>query len=155
MYLQADITDLNSANPPRTGYQKDLGNKAGRAICKFDPSANSDERSIAAHGLGLTIPKDSFVKAFYYVETTFTSSTDAATIALSVVGANDLVSAIAISNGGNPWDAGAAVDSIADHAAANWVKTTADSEITATVAVEALTAGKLYVMVEWYWFGGL
>jgi hypothetical protein len=40
------------------------------------------------------------------VLTTFQSNTDAATIAIQVEGANDIVTAVAISDGANPWDAG-------------------------------------------------
>lgn len=156
MFTNTDLTDLNNADFFRPGKLKNYGDKVGRGICVFDPSANESERTVAAHELDLLIPKNSFVRACYNVRTTFTSADDSATIALSVAGANDLVSAVAISNGGDPWDTSSAlVATIADEDPTNWVHVTSDSYITATVAVQALTAGKLIVFAEWYCYDGL
>lgn len=123
----------------------------------FDPSANAGERTIGAHGLGVTLPDNAIiVRSWYEVVTTFTSATDAATIALGVPtdgsGAG-IKAAVAISNGANPYDAGN-VEGIQTGTAANFhTKLTAARELTATVAVEALTAGKLILFVE-YVIGG-
>lgn len=138
------------------------------AVATFDPSANTGERTIAAHGLGVYLPDNAIVtRAWYDVVTTFTSAgADAGTIALKVQGANDLVSAIAISDGTNIWDAGAhgclplapnlgadaAHDSQLEVVAlmsALQIKLTAERELTATVAGQALTAGKLVLYVEY------
>jgi hypothetical protein len=116
----------------------------------FDPSANTGERTIAAHTIAVALPAKAIITQFYYqVLTTFTSATDAATIALSVEGANDLVSAIAISDGSNPWDAAGTVAGIPVGTAATMVKTTVARQITATVAIEALTAGKMYIYADY------
>lgn len=123
------------------------------ARATFDPSANTSERAIGAHGLGVTIPDNAVLtRSWYEVLTTFTSATDAATIALHANSANDIKSAVAISNGANPFDAGF-VEGIQDGTAAAFVKLSAARELTATVAVEALTAGKLILFVE-YVIGG-
>lgn len=117
------------------------------ARATFDPSANSGERTVAAHGLGVTIPDDAVVMGgFVDVKTTFTSAADSATIAIHVQSANDIVSAIAISDGSNPWDAGlkAIVPKI-NTPESTGIKLTAAREITATVAVQALTAGKFSI----------
>ena len=135
----------------------------------FNPSANTSQRTIATHSLGVFIPQSAVIlRAFYDVVTTFTSATDAATIALQSEGANDIVSAIAISDASNPWDAGnhAGLPQPAlsvFHASNNptavqmqdvvgdsliSVGTTA-KELKAVVAVEALTAGKLNLFVEY------
>lgn len=137
------------------------------ASAVFDPSAVTGDRTIAAHGLGVYIPNKAIItRAWYDVVTTFTSATDAATIALNVQSANDIVSAIAISDATNVWDAGirgtkigfpnfgadAAHDSQVEVAAlfaGSYVKMTAERELTATVAGEALTAGKLVLFVEY------
>jgi hypothetical protein len=107
-------------------------------------------KSIAAHNLGPTLPNNArIISAWYRVNTTFTSATDAATISLGVetAAAAGLVAAVAISDGGNPWDASATpVACIPDFATvADWTTATsaAGKNIIATVAVEALTAGKL------------
>lgn len=91
----------------------------------------------------------------YDVLTTFTSATDAATIALLLgAGAEATIkAATAISAGGNVWDAGAH-DGAHDNTAANSEKTTAAADLVAVVAVEAVTAGKLRCLVE-YWLPGV
>ena len=130
-------------------------------------SAGTAMSAIGAHGLGVTIPSGAIItNAFYIVNTTFTSATDAATIALHVEGAGDLKAAIAISDASNVWDAGTrsclpghfALDGNALTAigmaaadAASYIVTTAEREVTATVAVEALTgSGELTLYVEYF-----
>ncbi len=96
-----------------------------------------------------TIPENAVVtKAWIRVTETFTSSTDAATIAVSLVGADDIVAAIAISNVANAWDAGFQA-AIQDGAAANFLAVTADFRITVTVAVEVLLLGAMDIHLEY------
>jgi hypothetical protein len=120
--------------------------------CTFDPSANTGERTIAAHAVAETLPDNAMVvRAYYTVMTTFTSATDAATISIGIPtdDAAGIVAAIAISNGANPWDAGNA-EGIQDGTAANFSEVcTAERAITFTVAVEALTAGKVILFLEY------
>lgn len=98
---------------------------------------------------GVKLPSGAIVKrVFYKVKTTFTSSTDAATIALGLNTTTDVKAAIAISNGANPWDAGAPAECIQDNAIGNFLELTADRQLKATVAVETLTAGEMDVYVE-------
>lgn len=151
-YTNADIVKLNNAcgvsqKPAAEGYK--LG--GGRAVF----SATDLSKVIGAYDLGLTVPKGAFVtRVLYWVSTTFTSSTDAATIALKLVSANDVVSAIAISNGGNPWDTTSVpVATIVTPTLSTNFHTTADASLTATVAVENLTAGKMFIWVEWIYHG--
>lgn len=150
---QTDITALNNVEGVSKIGEK-LGWKTGMARCTFTATSGA---AIATHGLGLTIPKGALItKAYYKVLTTFTSATDAATIALQAVSANDLVSAVAISNGGNPWDAGGGVVCIPTGSLGNEIdNSSAANEISAVVAVEALTAGKLVLWVEWAYYGDL
>jgi len=119
------------------------------ARATFNPSLTAGQRTIAAHNLGVTIPDNAVIcGGFVDVITTFTSATDAATIALHAQSANDLVSAIAISNGGNPWDAGLkAIIPKANTPESTGIKLTAARALTATVASEALTAGKANLFV--------
>lgn len=129
--------------------------------------ADAGKGSIAAHPMGVIIPSGATItNAFYNVRTTFTSATDAATIALKVLSANDLKAAIAISDASDVWDAGlhgclpgsyaeatvAGDTAILDAArkAASYILTTSNVELTLTVAVEALTAGVLDLYVEYY-----
>lgn len=121
--------------------------RIARAV--FDPSAVAGDRTIAAHSMTVTLPDNAVItRAWYDVITTFTSATDAATIAIHVEGANDVVTATAISAGGNVWDAGLH-EAIQVGTAATMVKTSAARAITATVASEELTAGKLVLFLEY------
>jgi hypothetical protein len=137
------------------------------ARATFDPSATAASRTIAAHGLGVTIPDNAILtKVFVDVITTFTSASDAGTIAIHAQGADDIIAAIAISDATNVWDAGIhgskiGFPALGDDAAHNtavevaalftgtYLKMTAARELTATVAVEALTAGKAILFAEY------
>lgn len=162
--------DLLITNKPAVTAVKRNGTTVPKvAVATFDPSANTGERTADAHGLGVYIPDNAVItRVLVDVVTTFTDGdTDAATIALHVQSANDIVAAIAISDASNVWDAGirgskigypnfgadAAHDSALEVAAlfaASMLKTTAVREITATVATAALTAGKANIYVEYY-----
>lgn len=86
------------------------------------------------------------IGGWYKVLTTFTSSTDASTPSLQLVGANDLVSAIAISDASNPWD----VDLTKDRPLLNIAtQLAAEKYVQILRAVEAITAGKLVGCVYW------
>lgn len=129
-------------------------------------SAGVSNKTAAAHGTGVFIPPGAIVtRAFYEVVTAFTSAASTATIALKVTGTGDLVAGIAINDASTPWAAGlhgclpnayaeatvAGDTAILDAArqAASWLgPMSAEKEITATVGVQALTAGKLILYVE-------
>jgi hypothetical protein len=112
-------------------------------------SAGVANTTIASHGTGVYLPNDAVItRAWFEVLTTFTSATDAATLAVTTQTAGDVKAAIAISNVANPWDAGY-TEGIQAGAAANFVKLSAEREIVVAVAVEALTAGKMVIFVEY------
>ena len=136
------------------------------AVATFNPSANTSQRPIAAYGLGVYLPTKAIITEVWVdVVTTFTSAgADAGTIALHVQAADDIVAAIAISDASNVWDAGIHGSKIGSYAtsgnaetalvqtaalAASRLKLTAAREITATVATQALTAGKANIYVEY------
>ena len=145
------------------------GNSAFKvASAVFDPSANTGERTIAAHGLGVYIPDNAIIRrAWYDVITTFTTaSADAGTLALHVQAANDIVVADDVADALNPWDAGLhatiigspvlGAATVHDTAlelavleAAAMLKMTAERELTATIAVQAFLTGKLVLYVEY------
>lgn len=150
---QQDLTDRDNVEGESV-KGRHLGKKTGSARCVFDASAGV---AIGAVGLGLTVPKGAYIKRVSYkVLTTFESGggADLATIALSVVGANDIVSAVAI-GAATDWDAGVPKATLVTSTEASWLETAADSEVTATVAVEALTAGKLAVFLDWGYYDDL
>lgn len=145
-FTEADKNALVKAPSPHGPVAAYMDKKIGRVRATFDAA---DGKAIGTHGLNLFIPDNSIVKrAFYKVITTFTSATDAATIALKVEGANDLISAVAIS-AATDWDAAIPKICIPDDAIGNFIETTAKREVSAVVAVEALTAGKLHLWIEY------
>ena len=133
----------------------------------FDPSAVAAHATVGAKTFGVSLPAGAVITGFFYdVTTAFTSATSAATIAFSVEAANDLLNAIAINSGTTMFAAGrhvglpgfpalgldAAHDTqveVAALVAATYVKTTAVRSITATVAVEALTAGRAVLHIAY------
>jgi len=107
-----------------------------------------DGGAISAIDLGVTIPDNAIIlDGMVDVITTLTSATDAATIALHAESANDIVTAVAILTA-TDWDAGLRpIKPLGTSATA--VKTTAARAITATIAVEAVTAGKFVVFLRY------
>jgi len=110
-----------------------------------------DGGAIGAIAIGASIPAYAIItRVDYEVLTTLTSATDAATLAISILSANDIVSAVAISAVGDVWDAGAPLATIVDDATSNFIKlSSASKTLVATVAVEALTAGAIRVYAEY------
>lgn len=116
----------------------------------FNPSANTAQRVIAAHGLGVFIPAGAIItNSMYDVSTTFTSATDAATISFGLGAGTEFKAATAISTG-TTYDDVTNLVAGTPVSAATAVKTTATAEVVATVAIEALTAGKLDWYIEYY-----
>ena len=86
---------------------------------------------------------------FVDVLTTLTTAGgDAGTVAVSVEGADDIVAAVAVNDGSNPWDAGLQ-DIVPDRTAANMVKATSDQRVVVTIAGQVVTAGKFEVTLEY------
>ncbi|HEY3363951.1 MAG TPA: hypothetical protein VGK74_02710 [Symbiobacteriaceae bacterium] len=106
--------------------------------------------AISAIDSGVTIPANAVIlDGMVDVKTTCTTAGgDAGTMAISVEGANDIVAAIAVSNGGNPWDAGRH-DVVPVGSAATAVKTTQARNVTFTIATQAFTAGKVHVFLRY------
>lgn len=143
------------------------GALSGQVRAVFNPTANAGERTVGAHGLGVFLPDDAIITRFFLeVNNTFTSADDSATIAYHAEGAGDLLAAIAISDATNVHDAGlhagkpgypnfgadAAHDSQVEVAAlfaGTFIKLTAERELTATVAGQALTGGKATLFVDY------
>ena len=114
--------------------------------------AGTDEHFILPAGFQITT-------AFYRAATTFTSSSDAATIGLglyAVDGTGDddaagIVAAIAISNAANAWDATAKVTAtIQTGTAANASEETTEDQYVSIINTnaEVTTAGKAFVYAE-------
>lgn len=102
-----------------------------------------------AKALGVILPNKAVVTGgFVDVLTTLTSADDSATVALHIQTANDLVTAVAIDDGADPWDSGRR-SVIPAGTGATAIKCTAAREITATIGVQALTAGKFVICLDY------
>lgn len=87
------------------------------------------------------------IGGWYEVLTTFTTNgADGGTLALSLVGANDLVTAIAVSDASNPWDVDLTKRRPLKSIAA---ALTTRKQVVITSATQTTTAGKLFGVVEW------
>lgn len=99
----------------------------------------------ASQGSQGPIPSGSVIlEAFLDVTTLFTTGT-AATMALSVEGANDLVSATVVS--GAPYSTTGLKATLPVFTAASMIKTTAERSPTATIATGTVTAGVLALVI--------
>ena len=106
-------------------------------------SAGASNKTVAAHGMGVTIPANAIVcGGFMDVLVVGASADSTATIAVSVKSANDIQTAAAVS--GAPWSSTGkkAIVPKANTPESTGIKLTAAAEITVTIAVQALTGGK-------------
>ncbi len=120
----------------------------GVAVAVFDPSANTAERTVAKHKLGVSLPDKAVItRAYYEVLTAFDSANDTATLAIGIDTQDEdgLLSAAAISTSGTT----GFHECVQDGTAAKFLKCTASRELCVTVATEALTAGKLRLYAEY------
>lgn len=137
-----DVSD-NFAELGPVGTDIGLGNlRVARFVFDCAVAANLP---IGAHGVGVTLPIHAIVVGgFVDVNTAFTSAGgNAGTIAISVEAANDIISAAAVSGAPYSTIGRKAIVPKANTPESTSVKATAAREITCTVAVQALTAGKL------------
>ena len=152
--------DVQQVTAVRQGYQV----RRGAVKCEsglstryvataiYDTAANDragvSNKTVAAHPLGVYIPSGAIItKAIFQTKTGFTSAANTATVAISAQGANDLVTAAAVSGAG--FNVAGLTTGIPDGTVTNSIILTAEREITATVAVQALTAGKLVIFIEY------
>lgn len=109
-----------------------------------------DGGAVGDINLGEYLPDNAVVESGSIdVVTTLTSSGDNATVAVTAESAGDIVAAVAIDDVSNPWDAGGQ-DIIPDGTGSNAVKTTAERQLKITVGVEALTAGKMTINLNYF-----
>lgn len=105
---------------------------------------------IGQHYLGATLPDNALViGGGVEVLTTCTDGADdSATIALQIEGANDIVTATAISADGDIWAAGNH-DIVPDNTGSTAVKLTAERELLAVIADDQIGTGKFRVWLEY------
>ena len=111
------------------------------ATAIFDATAG---KAVGAHALGVTIPDNAIItRGLGDTITAFVSTSDDGTIALHAQSAGDLLAAVDADTLSGIFDL------IPVGTAATMIKMTAARELTVTVAVHALTAGKCVFFVEY------
>lgn len=112
-----------------------------------------DGGAIGPHTLGVTLPVGAIVTGGFIdvITTCVTAGADAGTMAISVQAANDIVTATAVVTAGDIWDAGRhAIAPKSNTPETTSVKVTTTAKlITATIAVQAFTAGKFIVFLNY------
>ena len=149
---RADNNVLDGCTADYGGLELDGENDVRILRFTFDPSTDVSLRATATHSMAEVLPDNAVVvRGYYRVTTTFTSAADTATISIGIP-TDDVagfVAAIAINDGSNPWDAGWHEMIQTGTAASFSEAATAQRAINITVAVQALTAGKLIGWLEY------
>jgi len=155
--LEFEITNQFGRRVAKENKVGELIEAAGRYIIAEKFTISSSNNSSGTYSFTKKLPDNAIVqKAWYDVITTFAGDgDDSSTIALSTgEGAGDLVAAVAISDGGNPWDAGIhdCIPSDYDDTT-KYIKMTAENTPTVTIAVNAtdteISAGEMVVFIEY------
>lgn len=146
--VTATAAEINAAAAGQSPPSSDglSGLRVARATWDFAVHGGA----IKAHGLGVTLPNKAIVVGgFVDVATTCTTADgDSGTMALHVQSANDIVAAVAVSHGSAPWAAGRhAIVPKANTPESTSIKLTEAREITATIAGQVFTAGKVTVFL--------
>lgn len=120
--------------------------RLARAV--WNPSGVTADRAVGAHTLGVTVPANAVIRqVWFFTKTSLVSTGNNGTIAFSCNAANDLFSAADIdASSGVAGQIGAGVEV---GTAATMLKVTTACNLTATVAVNAFTAGKIDLFVEY------
>lgn len=126
---------------------QDAINNGTLKIAKFEFDAGiAANRTIGAHGTGVTIPNAALViGGVFIVDTLFTSeNANNGTIAIHVNAANDIQTAAAVSGAPYSTTGKKAIVPKINTPESTSILLTAEREITCTVAVSALLTGKLH-----------
>ncbi len=142
--LTATASELNESCAA-SGLSTDGLTRMGIARFTFDATGTAGNRTVAAHAIAAaTLPINAvIVGGFFDVNTAFTSGTSTATVAISVVGANDIFTATAVSDAKLGTIGLKAIVPKSNTPEQTGIKVTSALPVTCTVAVEALTGGKL------------
>ncbi len=147
--VTADAAELNLVDGVAAPAADGLGLlRVARATYDFAEHGGA----IGAISLGVTLPDNAIVVGGFIdvVTTCTTAAADAGTMAVHIQSANDLVTATAVSAGGNIWDEGLrAIVPKSNTPESTGIKLTAARAVTATIATQAFTAGKFTVFLHY------
>lgn len=111
-------------------------------------SSGVSNLSIGTHGLGVYLPINAIItKAWYHVKTAFTAASNGAFISFKAQSNNDLLAATIVTDGVLGTTGMKAAVPVGT--AATMIRCTAERELTAVVATEALVLGKATLFVEY------
>lgn len=135
-----DASDINDSDGTGGNYIQKF------ALAVYDFAVDGGATGTITLTDNATVP-DNAICALpeYEVITTFTSATDAATIAFQLQTDGVLIDAVAISDASNPWDAG-----IEKLGIGQGRKTTASRQFQVVIATENLTAGKAIFKIPYF-----
>lgn len=120
----------------------DTGTGSYHGVALYDFA--TDGGAVGDIALGLKVPANVVILYATLNVRTAPTSGGAATVALKLQDAADVLAATAIAS------VTGLVDGVPDFAATNAIKTTAERELTMTVAVAALTAGQIEIHLQGY-----
>ena len=124
--------------------------KVEKVIMKYEFGLATGETAIGTHKVGILPAGATITKSWIDVDTTFTSATDAGTIGLGITGSVSLFETPAAISVGTAWDAAVPrVASVGIGVVASYSVVATDVQVIVVVAVEALTAGKDYLYIEY------
>lgn len=109
----------------------------------YDRVTDALEGAIGEIPLGITLPRNAVIKKGWIAVVIAPTAAGSATLALKLVGANDVLSALAKASFINQ------IDCVEDGAAANMLKLSDPKELILTVAVSPLDTGKFHVYLEY------
>jgi hypothetical protein len=152
-YVRVIEEDVSFKLYDTRAHALDTGSTTGLVTISDDGTGDQTFKADAGLGqipLGITMPDNAIITGgLIDVVTTFADEdNDSATIAIQANGANDLVTATAISAGGDIWDGGIH-DIIPDATGSTAVKMSAAKEVLMVVADDQLSAGKMKVYLRY------
>lgn len=145
---EVNLLDASVVSEPANGVWASL---TRWAKAEYDPSGGDAATADSLFDTTIEIPDNAvIVGGLVDVITTFTSAGgDAATLAIQTESADDIVAAVAISDGTNPWDQGLQVIKPRSDGT-NAVKMTSAKNIKVQLGgSEALTAGKMVIWLQY------
>tara|TARA_R110000824_G_scaffold302749_2_gene490534 strand:+ start:12908 stop:14584 length:1677 start_codon:yes stop_codon:yes gene_type:complete len=145
---EVNLLDASVVSEPANGVWASL---TRWAKAEYDPSGGDAATADSLFDTTIEIPDNAvIVGGLVDVITTFTSAGgDAATVAIQTEAADDIIAAVAISDGTNPWDQGLQVVKPRSDGT-NAVKMTSAKNIKVQLGgSEALTAGKMVIWLQY------
>jgi len=139
---QVDVLDGSSTV---TNASQGVDNHLAKRVVRVTYDFAADGGAISAINLGQGLPEKAIIQRSWFEVITQLTSGGASTMAIHCESANNIFSAADITGSA----AGTITEGVSTGTAATMQKITNDCNITATIAVATVTAGKLVIYVEY------